>query len=535
MLQPRITFREAINDPALLGHALAGDTWLKWRALLLAAMGESLTDDERAVFQQLTGRDHEPNYLVEEFVCVKGRRAGGSSATGRALIPYLAGLCEHPSLSRGERGILLCVAADQRQADVILNYCEASFRDSPILSQLIESRTARELRLTNNITIEVRAADFKRLRGLTFIGAICDELAFFETSEESANPDVAILDAIRPGLASTGGPLFLISSPYARRGVLWQTYKQHFGANGHPLILVAQGSSRTFNSTLPQSVIDRAFERDPLSAAAEYGAEFRQDLEEFVSLESVLACVDKDVRERPKEHYKTYEAFTDPSGGSSDSFTLAIGHKDLATKVLIIDAIREAKPPFSPEAVVAEFARLLKSYGVSKVRGDKYAGEFPKELFGKHGIRYEQSAKPKSELYLDTLAAINSKRVALLDNARLISQLVGLERRTSRSGRDSIDHSPGAKDDVANAVAGLCAGVINKYPGYDVTYRAFQPGFVDEDIKKSAPQDPAPQPVQCNGNWWMSQPQYQQPSQATYIESADENLRRMYKALNGFR
>jgi hypothetical protein len=486
MIRRRITLREALNDPALLGHALPCDSWLRWRVLLIASMGEALTDSEREIFKQLTGRDHEPNQRVEEFVCVKGRRAGGSSATGKALIPYLAGLCEHPTLAPGERGILLCIAADQRQADVILDYAEAAFRGSPILTQLIEARTQRELRLSNNITIEVRAADFRRLRGLTFIGCIADEVAFW-MNEESSNPDTEILNAIRPGLATTSGPLFLISSPYSRKGELWRTYRKHFGASGDAAILVAQGSSRTFNSTLPQSVVDRAYERDAASAAAEYGGEFRKEIEEFVNLEAVMACVSPGVLERGREYYKVYHAFCDPSGGSSDSFTLAIGHKNLDTKMMIVDAIREQKPPFSPEQVTAEFALLLKAYGVGKVIGDKYGGEFPKELFGKHGIRYEQSAQPKSELYLGLLAAINSRRVALLDNARLISQLVGLERRTARSGRDSIDHGPNQHDDVCNAVAGLCAAAINKYPGYDSGYRAWQPGFVDEDASSTPP------------------------------------------------
>jgi hypothetical protein len=63
----------------------------------------------------------------------------------------------------------------------------------------------------------------------------------------------------------------------------------------------------------------------------------------------------------------------------------------------------------------------------------------------------------RSELYLETLPALNAKRVRLLDNARLIGQLSGLERRTTRGGKDSVDHSPGAKDDLANAVAGVIA------------------------------------------------------------------------------
>jgi len=52
------------------------------------------------------------------------------------------------------------------------------------------------------------------------------------------------------------------------------------------------------------------------------------------------------------------------------------------------------------------------------------------------------------------LPALNSGRVELLDVPRLVGQLCGLERRTARGGRDTIDHPPGGRDDVANAVAG---------------------------------------------------------------------------------
>ena len=62
----------------------------------------------------------------------------------------------------------------------------------------------------------------------------------------------------------------------------------------------------------------------------------------------------------------------------------------------------------------------------------------------------------RSELYLALLPLLNSGKVDLLDNPRLVSQLCGLERRTARSGKDSIDHAPGQHDDIANAVAGAC-------------------------------------------------------------------------------
>ena len=103
---------------------------------------------------------------------------------------------------------------------------------------------------------------------------------------------------MRPGLATTGGPLIIASSPYAKRGVLYETHKRHYGNHGDPLILVAQGTSREFNPSLAQSVVDRALERDHAAASAEYLAEFRSDIESFVSREAVEACITLGVRER---------------------------------------------------------------------------------------------------------------------------------------------------------------------------------------------------------------------------------------------
>ncbi|HEX7618777.1 MAG TPA: hypothetical protein VF480_08675, partial [Verrucomicrobiae bacterium] len=63
--------------------------------------------------------------------------------------------------------------------------------------------------------------------------------------------------------------------------------------------------------------------------------------------------------------------------------------------------------------------------------------------------------KTKNDIYRDLLPIINSRQCDLLDHPRLFGQLVSLERRTARGGRDSIDHPPGAHDDIANSVAGV--------------------------------------------------------------------------------
>jgi hypothetical protein len=150
-----------------------------------------------------------------------------------------------------------------------------------------------------------------------------------------------------------------------------------------------------------------------------------------------------------------YAAFCDPSGGSHDSFPLAIAHIGPHGEA-VLDGMWERKPPFSPDDVVREFSETLKSYRVQSVSGDRYAGEWPRERFREHGIEYTPSAKTKSEIFLEFLVLVNSGRVRIPSHARLRAQLVALERRTSRAGRDTVDHPPGGHDDVANVVAGAC-------------------------------------------------------------------------------
>ncbi len=144
--------------------------------------------------------------------------------------------------------------------------------------------------------------------------------------------------------------------------------------------------------------------------------------------------------------------------------TMAIAHVE--GKTVVLDCLRERKPPFNPEAVVDEFAAVLKTYRCSAVTGDRYAGEWVASQFTKRGIFYAPCDQSKSELYRDLLPIVNSGGVDLLEHDRLKQQLVGLERRTARSGKNSIDHAPGAHDDdVANAAAGAIVTGLKKGPG----------------------------------------------------------------------
>jgi len=331
----------------------------------------------------------------------------------------------------------------------MINFIEGAIESAPALKPLMEGRSRDTISLKSGVDIVVRPASFRSTRGATCVAVICDEIAFFRL-EGAAQPDTEIVRALRPSLLTTHGPLICISSPYARRGELWRAYNKHFGKDSN--VLVAQAPSWLMNSTLDKAWIDEQFADDPIAANAEYGANFRTDVEQFVTIEAIEACISSGVYERLPLSELTYYGFVDPSGGSQDGMTLAISHRE--GDVALLDCIREVTPPFSPEAVVKEFVDVLRGYRVASVRGDRFAGEFSREPFKKLGIDYLVSQDSKSQIYQTLLPLLNSRRIDLLDDKRLVGQLLSLERRTARGGRDSIDHAPGHRDDRINAAAG---------------------------------------------------------------------------------
>ena len=114
----------------------------------------------------------------------------------------------------------MIIATDRRQARVILRYVRALLSDIPVLSAWSSARRPRAS-IWQPGHIEIMAASFRRTRGYAIAAALCDEIAFWPT-EDAAEPDVEVLDALRPGMATIPGAMLLCaSSPYARRGALW--------------------------------------------------------------------------------------------------------------------------------------------------------------------------------------------------------------------------------------------------------------------------------------------------------------------------
>ncbi len=388
---------------------------------------------------------------VREFYAIVGRGAGKSRIV--ALLACCVASREYRR-APGEFVYIGVFGPDRKQAAITFRYVAGLLRSVPSLAALIVTESKDSIELSNGIIIEVITASIAAPRGRAYALVIVEEAAFLPT-DASANPDVELLRAVRPALARVPGSLLVVvSSPYARRGVLFTAWQKHHDQPDGEVVLV-QADTLTLNPTFDKRAIERAYEDDPSSASAEHGAQFRSDVEGFVSREAVEACTVLGRLELPPVAGIAYTGFVDPSGGSQDSFTMAIAHRSLIDETItVLDCIREVRPPFSPEQVVAQFAVTLQSYCVFQVTGDRYAGEWPREQFAKYGVTYIPSERSKSDIYRDALPALNSSRVELLDHPRMLAQLANLERRVARGGKDSIDHGPGGHDDIVNAAAG---------------------------------------------------------------------------------
>jgi hypothetical protein len=321
---------------------------------------------------------------------------------------------------------------------------------------MIQSDDSDTIVLSNRVQIEIAAASFRSTRGYTYGAVLADEIAFWR-SDESLNPDVEILRALRPGLSTIPGAIMLLaSSPYGKKGALYNSYRRHFGKND-ARTLVWKAPTEAMNPMVDKAVIADAYAEDPEAARAEYGAEFRDDLADFVSRETIDAVTCTGRTELPPIAGLTYSGFVDVSAGAQDSYTMAIAHMEGDKGVL--DLLYERRPPFHPDEVTAEVCGLLKRFSVSRVTADHFAGQWAVVRFAEHGITLAQCARPKSEIYLDCLPLLTGARVELLQSARLTAQFCGLERRTGRSGKDSVAEPPGSHDDCCNVVAGVLVGL----------------------------------------------------------------------------
>jgi hypothetical protein len=234
----------ALNDRHVFAQHLKGESWTAWRVLLAALFGLPLGHDQLLLFQQLTGRSVAPTAPCRECWLVVGRRGGKSFALSLVAVFLAAFKDWRPYLGPGEVATIMILARDRAQARGIKRYVSGLLRETPMLAPLVQDETAESIRLNNRVAIEIHTASFKTTRGYTIVAALCDELAFWESDETSAEPDAEIINALKPGMATIPGAMLLCASnpchsrqsqhPQAEERPLAQASSQRAAWNARP-------------------------------------------------------------------------------------------------------------------------------------------------------------------------------------------------------------------------------------------------------------------------------------------------------------
>ncbi len=445
-----VPLHQAMMDPALFGHSFAGPTFAAWRSVAKMLDGLPLDEDEIALWRAITGRHEPPTAAFSEAYLIKPRRAGGTLFA--ATLGLHAALQDYRDrLGRGEVATVAMIACDRRQARQLMNYCDGLIADSPMIAAEVSGRTQETISFAHRVNLEVHTTSFRSTRGYSYAAVILDEMAFFR-DDLSANPDVELVRAVRPGLANLGGRLLGLSSPHSRRGHLYNMWQQHYGRQSD--VLVIQAGGPTLNPTINAAVIDRARAEDPVAARSEWDAQFREDISQYLTDELIEAAMPGRLKRGPR---LSSVAFVDMSGGVSDSAALGIAHSETVDGVVQVrvDHLEVVPAPHKPSEVAEGFAGTLKRLGLSRVTGDRYAAGWCAGAFEQHGIQYESAELDKSAIYGEVLPLFSEQRVEIPDDQRLISELRLLERKPRSGGRpDAVDHPPRAHDDAANATCG---------------------------------------------------------------------------------
>lgn len=402
-----------------------------------------------------------PGVIEAYFVCGRG--------AGKSRIVALLG-CFHATRryrrAAGEAIIIGIIAPSKAQAVVTFRYTRALLKAHPTLAGLIVNETADTLRLSTGTVVEVMSAGAWSARGRSFGAIVVEEGAFLDTDPTAANQDTELVRSVRPGLARVpGSRLIVVSSPFERRGILWEAAQKYEGKPDDGLHLFVRATTLELNPTFDKAAIDRAYREDPVSAACEFGGEFRIDGAACVFTSAALEAVTvRRRRELPPVVDVAYHGFVDLAGGGEggDSAALAIAHTEQRRGglVAVVDVVRMVAPPFSVTDVCSEFSSTARAYDISLVVGDQFGSRFAEQEMSRAGVTLWPSDRSCSVLYLELLAAVNSRQVELLDVDVLQAQLGALQRRAGRSGREVVGHPVGQHDDVSNAVAGAVSEAL---------------------------------------------------------------------------
>jgi hypothetical protein len=415
-----------------------------------------------------------------ELVALIGRRSGKSYLTCFIALYEIIFGGHSQYVKPGQEFIIPYIAQDLPTARVNMRLIEILAREVPALAAHIVDSKPNFIKFRNGLTVQIEPPRVKTGRGWAMPMLILDEVGFWPTAEDAADPDVEVLRAVRPStLQFPHKKILIISSPYTETGILWKYAKA--GTLGRYLskddeskaqfaqTIVLRSSTAAMENPVIQDMrtmlaIEQA--ADPDGYVREYNARFVKSVSSFIIGEHVDNCTDKGVKERTMESIlrsgdrPAFVAVMDPAF-KHDSFAFSIFHND-RNGVVVQDVLKVWTPSkkdnivIDPLAVMMEIKDELKKWNLTLVYSDQYQIESLNQIAQRLGfavIQYNLTNKSKSSMYGSLNGMLKNKSIKLLDHSIIYQQLTRLQKKLTAQGVAHINAPPGEHDDVATVIA----------------------------------------------------------------------------------
>lgn len=470
---------------------------------------KALKAEEKQLALQIFGDIQEVQKVSRGvFTAVCGARGGKSYVLLGLRVLWGALRRDFSKVVPGNVPVGLIVAPGIKLARETLAYVEGAVREHPTLSAALLSDSDDTLLLQRpdgrKVSIEVLPATRggASIRGRWYTDAALDECAFFRDESFIVN-DKDIYNAASPRILP-GGQMLLASTPWAESGLLYELFRENWGAPA--TALVAHAPTLTLRN-LPEvrEIVDRERLRDPSNCDREYLAIFSPiGAEQFFSAAEIDACTESYPLGQKAEYGDQVIAACD-LGFRHDCSVLVVVHlnsKEVRRVVEVVELIPKPGAPLRPSEVLSTFVEVCKKHGATYVIGDHHYKETICEFLAESDIGYMDAPSQPADAYIKARALLREGLVVLPEHERLLRQMRETKSRLTPGGTVSISNprwKKGGHGDIVSALVlalWASAGDTIPLPSPEPGTRAWEADRKDERLKKQ---------VDKNGprKWWM--------------------------------
>lgn len=449
---------------------------------------------ELELYKLMTGFDYSEDGIAKaanRINLIVGRRGGKTTLAAIVAIYSTLKINWRPYLTKTPVATVLVLSHSVDLSEEILDILKQLVEGSQVLNllrNLKKKNTTKIFHLKvpflkdgdkveySNVRVKVGAASKKTTRGSAVCTLLCDEVAFWNLAEESAEPDHEILRAARMSLLQfrEHGTIIKMSSPGIKQGVLYDEWQKREDLKNDYIQFKAP--SWVWNTILGVNEFKAEHRLDPEGFDTELRANFVDSISNFILPEFVDMCITRGVTfNPPSDDGKTIYSAAIDAAFKGDRFGFSIvGYNEKRVTMYALKYWEGSKKaPVQVHEVASYIRTVCRQYGLNEVVSDQYSFQPMRELFLQYGINLVENTFTlpyKRKIYFGLKRLIHNQQIDLLDIPLLAKEIKELVVEQTASGQIRIGHPQGGSDDLSDATAVAVHRVMEKAGVVQVTY-----------------------------------------------------------------